>query len=145
MKIGKRLLNQPHPKTFESAPEDSLEGRTVRAVRSEARNRPRYARTERGRRMPVWSKILARCDGSRTPTEDLPGGYHELSVMRDRFHWARLLAFVTGFVNQELLLRNEYLAAENRILRARPSLGSGCRMRSDPPWPRSLSELDAKL
>ena len=37
--------------------------------------------------------------------------------MRDRFHWARLLAYVTGLVNQELLLRNEYLA-ENRILRA---------------------------
>ena len=28
------------------------------------------------------------------------------------------VAFVTGLVNQELLLRNEYLAAENRILRA---------------------------
>src|SRR5215831_14949016 len=38
--------------------------------------------------------------------------------MRDRFHWARLLSFVTGIVNQELLLRNEYLAAENHILRA---------------------------
>jgi homeodomain-containing protein len=32
---------------------------------------------------------------------------------------ARLLAFVTGLVNQELLLQNEYLAAENRILRGR--------------------------
>ena len=31
---------------------------------------------------------------------------------------ARLLAYVTGLVNQELLLQNEYLAAENRILRA---------------------------
>ncbi|HYY72649.1 MAG TPA: helix-turn-helix domain-containing protein [Candidatus Bathyarchaeia archaeon] len=31
---------------------------------------------------------------------------------------ARLLAYVTGTVNQELLLRNEYLAAENRILKA---------------------------
>jgi len=31
--------------------------------------------------------------------------------MRDRFHWARLLAFVTALVNQELLLRNEYLIA----------------------------------
>ncbi len=30
---------------------------------------------------------------------------------------ARLLAYVTGTVNQELLLRNEYLTAENRILR----------------------------
>src|SRR6202162_3645471 len=38
--------------------------------------------------------------------------------MRDRFHWPRLLTFVTGLVNQELLLRNEYLVAENRILRA---------------------------
>jgi putative transposase len=31
----------------------------------------------------------------------------------------RLLAYVTGSVNQELLARNEYLAAENRILRAK--------------------------
>ena len=38
--------------------------------------------------------------------------------MRNQFHWARILSFVTGLVNQELLLRNEYLAAENRILRA---------------------------
>ena len=28
---------------------------------------------------------------------------------------ARLLAYVTGLVNQELLLQNEYLAAENLI------------------------------
>jgi SAM-dependent methyltransferase len=39
--------------------------------------------------------------------------------MCDRFHWARLLAFVTGLVNQELLLRNEYWIAENRILRSK--------------------------
>jgi len=32
--------------------------------------------------------------------------------------WARLLAYVNGLVNQKLLLQNEYLAAENRILRA---------------------------
>jgi len=31
--------------------------------------------------------------------------------------WAHLLAYVTVTVNQELLLRNEYLGAENRILR----------------------------
>src|SRR5262250_2138746 len=31
--------------------------------------------------------------------------------------WAHLLAYVTGTVDQELLLRNEYLAAENRMLR----------------------------
>jgi putative transposase len=33
-------------------------------------------------------------------------------------YWARVLAFVTGMVDQELLARNEYLAAENRILKA---------------------------
>src|SRR5260370_9598786 len=44
--------------------------------------------------------------------------YDEHSAMHDRFQGARLLAFVTGLVNQELLLRSEYLAAENRVLRA---------------------------
>jgi transposase InsO family protein len=32
--------------------------------------------------------------------------------------WVRILAYITGSVDEELLLRNEYLAAENRILRA---------------------------
>lgn len=31
--------------------------------------------------------------------------------------WKTLLAYITGTVEQELLLRNEYLVAENRILR----------------------------
>src|ERR1035437_7555441 len=31
--------------------------------------------------------------------------------------WARILAYITGTVDQELLLRNGYLAAENRVLR----------------------------
>src|SRR6201987_1434597 len=35
-----------------------------------------------------------------------------------RMDWARILAYVTGMVDQELLARNEYLAAENRILKA---------------------------
>ena len=38
--------------------------------------------------------------------------------MGEKNNWMRLLAYVTGFVNQELVLRNEYLAAENRILKA---------------------------
>jgi hypothetical protein len=32
-------------------------------------------------------------------------------------NWNRLLAYITGSVDQELLLRNEYLVTENRILR----------------------------
>src|SRR5216683_2180720 len=31
--------------------------------------------------------------------------------------WKQLLAYITGTVDQELLLRNEYLVTENRILR----------------------------
>ena len=32
--------------------------------------------------------------------------------------FARMLAYVSGTVDQELLARNEYLATENRILKA---------------------------
>jgi len=32
--------------------------------------------------------------------------------------WVRLPAYITGLVNQELPSKNEYRAAENRILRA---------------------------
>src|SRR5260370_179601 len=32
--------------------------------------------------------------------------------------WARILAYITRSVDQELLLRNEYLVAENRILKS---------------------------
>src|SRR5216684_226458 len=39
-------------------------------------------------------------------------------VMADRKNWLQLLAYVTGSINQELLLRNEYLAAENHILKS---------------------------
>src|SRR5215218_5602821 len=38
--------------------------------------------------------------------------------MKAAYEVARLLAYVTGLVNQELLLQVEYLAAEDRILRA---------------------------
>jgi len=32
-------------------------------------------------------------------------------------NWKRMLAYVTGSVDEQLLLRNEYLITENRILR----------------------------
>jgi len=31
--------------------------------------------------------------------------------------WKTLLAYISGSIDEELLLRNEYLVAENRILR----------------------------
>src|ERR1700676_1903850 len=55
--------------------------------------------------------------------------------------WLRLLAYVTGAVNQELLVRNEYLAAENRILRAKlPS-----RLRLSNPERATLAEIGKRL
>ena len=55
--------------------------------------------------------------------------------------WLRLLAYVTGSVNQELLLQNEYLAAENRILSAKlPS-----RLRLCDPERATLAEIGKRL
>src|SRR5215472_17602749 len=55
--------------------------------------------------------------------------------------WARLLAYVTGLVNQELLLQNEYLVAENRILRAHLP----ARLRLSDPERRTLAEIGKRL
>ena len=59
--------------------------------------------------------------------------------------WARLLAYVTGLVNQELLLQNEYLAAENRILRAHLPALLRLSDRSVARWLTSANDSDAKL
>src|SRR5215469_9151153 len=55
--------------------------------------------------------------------------------------WARLLAYVTGLINQELLLNNEYLAAENRILRAHLP----ARLRLSDPERSTLAEIAKRL
>src|SRR2546427_3997198 len=55
--------------------------------------------------------------------------------------WKHLLAYITGTVDQELLLRNEYLVTENRILRnqikGRVRLSDGER--------KTLAEIGTKL
>src|SRR6187431_938990 len=56
-------------------------------------------------------------------------------------NWARLLAYVTGLVNQELLLQNEYQAAENRILRAHLPT----RLRLTDPERSTLAEIGKRL
>ena len=55
--------------------------------------------------------------------------------------WARLLAYVTGLINQELLLKNEYLAAENWILRAHLP----ARLRLSDPERSGLAEIGKRL
>ena len=62
------------------------------------------------------------------------------SCMKDN-RWARLLAYVTGLVNQQLLLQNEYLAAENRILRAHLTT----RLRLSDPERCTLAEIGKRL
>ena len=55
--------------------------------------------------------------------------------------WARLLAYISGLVNQKLLLQNEYLVAENRILRAHlPD-----RFRLTNPERSTLAEIGKRL
>jgi hypothetical protein len=55
--------------------------------------------------------------------------------------WIRLLAYVTGLVNQELLLQNEYLAGENRVLRAHLP----ARLRLSDPERSTLAEIGERL
>jgi len=55
--------------------------------------------------------------------------------------WARLLAYVTGLVNQRLLLQCEYLAAENRILRSYLP----ARLRLSDPQRSTLAEIGKRL
>jgi hypothetical protein len=55
--------------------------------------------------------------------------------------WKRLLAYIAGSVDQELLLQNEYLANENRLLhdqiKGRVRLSDGER--------KALAEIGRKL
>ena len=51
--------------------------------------------------------------------------------------WKTMLAYITGSVDEDLLLRNEYLAAENRILRGQVERGFSKR----PLIPLTLPDL----
>src|SRR5215469_1416613 len=62
-----------------------------------------------------------------------------------RNQWARLLAYVTGQVNQELLLQNEYLAAEIEFFAQTCQHGCACRIPSDAHWRRLVSGSGVKL
>ena len=55
--------------------------------------------------------------------------------------WKTLLAYITGTVDQELLLRNEYLVTENRILRSQIK----GRLRLSDGERKALGEIGQKL
>ena len=55
--------------------------------------------------------------------------------------WTQLLAYITGSVDEELLLRNEYLVTENRILRQQLT----GRVQLSDAERRNLAEIGKKL
>jgi putative transposase len=55
--------------------------------------------------------------------------------------WKQLLAYITGSVDQALLVRNEYLVTENRILRQQIT----GRVRSSGVERKTLAELGKRL
>ena len=55
--------------------------------------------------------------------------------------WKKLLAYITGLVDEELLLRNEYLVTENRILHNQIA----GRIRLNDAERSSLAEIGKKL
>jgi hypothetical protein len=63
--------------------------------------------------------------------------------MKDN-RWLKLLTYVTGLVNQELLLQNEYLAAENRVYVRIYLLDCACPIRRGPRSPRLVDDSGAR-
>jgi hypothetical protein len=104
--------------------------RTVGPRCCSERSRPEFQPPWIGQ--PVWSKYgncrggrkLSHCRVASSPMVRYHfvgiGGAHRGSVGGggELMEWACILAYITGTVDQELLLRNQYLAAENRILKA---------------------------
>src|ERR687887_2215000 len=82
----------------------------VMLVQSKYSNSPSYWRL---RPLPSPRFNLSSSLSSRILTGNMDGDDYRGEAM----DWKHLLAYITGTVDQELLLRNEYLVTENRILR----------------------------
>src|SRR5215510_3199596 len=74
----------------------------------EAREAPR-------RRCPVGREPNSLPSG--LPSRILTGNMDGEDYGRETMDWKHLLAYITGTIDQELLLRNAYLVTANRILR----------------------------
>jgi hypothetical protein len=65
--------------------------------------------------------ILASAEAAHGQNTRMRGGitvFYDWRLKTNETTWARLLAYVTGLVDHELLLQNVYLAADDRILKA---------------------------
>src|SRR5215468_4626029 len=72
---------------------------------------------------------------------DTQHDYGQQILRGETMDWKQLLAYITGTVDQELLLRNEYLVTENRILRHQIT----GRMRLTDGERQALAEIGQKL
>jgi hypothetical protein len=66
--------------------------------------------------------VISVVHGQHSGAGGVPVHFWAIATTGDRrkgavMDWARILAYVTRTVDQELLARNEYLATENRILK----------------------------
>jgi len=59
--------------------------------------------------------------------------------------WKKLLSYVTGSVDQELLLRNEYLVAETASSAIKFKAVYGLMSWNDEAWPRSAFDSVERL
>ena len=102
---------------------------------------------ERESALPVWSKYS---NAQRVSSLHLPQGRLNRPSQSDTYSssaegvamdWKTMLTYISGSVDEELLLRNEYLVVENRVLRnqlqGRLRLTDGER--------RSLAEIGKRL
>ncbi|OLB28752.1 MAG: hypothetical protein AUH13_18460 [Acidobacteria bacterium 13_2_20CM_58_27] len=58
------------------------------------------------------------------PQEHVQSGFDDQVYGGSGMIWTRMLAYITGTVDQELLLRNEYLAEENQETAVPPVEGA---------------------
>src|ERR687887_1479613 len=86
--------------------------------------RRRSSATSYGQNIRTRLPIGDYASTSARPLACLPLPSHPYSASRgtakpegETMDWKHLLAYITGTVDQELLLRNEYLVTENRMLR----------------------------
>src|SRR6266705_596567 len=95
-------------------------------------------------RLPIggYASIIVR------PWACLPPPSHPYAASRgiakpegETMDWKHLLAYITGTVDQELLLRNEYLVTENRMLRHQIT----GRVRLTDAERKTLAEIGKKL
>jgi hypothetical protein len=99
----------------------------------------------------VSGLVISSHSWSLKPQEHVQSGFDDQVQGGSGMIWARMLAYITGTVDPELLLRNEYLAAENRILRAQIkgrlllSDAEKATLAGDRPAPRTEAKPDTRL